>query len=148
MVTWVSMSPGWGKGARGGSSWENASQLQQEPALVPMEAGVVREERAYDSGPVFCAPLNNGAFLLWWPELPSQAFPVAELFIPIPSDCLLTANSSPLPSVLSKPHVAVLSLHNHQWTPISGWGMQGCSMNHLHRSHSVLPATDCSPLSP
>ena len=25
---------------------------------------MVREERAYDGGPVFCAPLNNGAFLL------------------------------------------------------------------------------------
>ena len=97
MVTWVSMPPGWGKGARRGSSWEYASQLQQEPALVPMEAGVVREEKAYDSGPVFCAPLNSGAFLLWWPELPSPAFPVAELLIPIPSDCLLTANSSPFP---------------------------------------------------
>ena len=30
----------------------------------------------------------------------------------------------------------------HQQTHDSGWGMQGCSMYHLCRSYSVLPATD------
>ena len=29
-----------------------------------------------------------------------------------------------------------------QWTPDSDWVAQGCDMDHLYKSHSVLPTTD------
>ena len=44
--------------------------------------------------------------------------------------------------LLYKPHVPAPSPCLHQWTHISGWGMQGCGIGHLCRSHSVLPTTD------
>ena len=53
--------------------------------------------------------------------------------------------------LLFKPHVPAPSPCVHQRTLISGWAMQGCGMDHLCRSHSVLPATDwllSSPPSP
>ena len=55
------------------------------------------------------------------------------------------------PGLLSKPHVPAPSPHAHQWTHVSGWGVQGCGTDYLCRCHSVLPATDLllrSPLSP
>ena len=49
-----------------------------------------------------------------------------------------------VPSVglLFKLHIPAPSPRAHQQTPISGWGTHGCGMNHLCRSHSILPATD------
>ena len=55
------------------------------------------------------------------------------------------------PGLLSKPYVPASSPRPHQQTHNSGWGMQGCVMDHQCRSHSVLPATDwllCSPSGP
>ena len=46
------------------------------------------------------------------------------------------------PGLLSKPHVPTPRPCAHQWTLISGRGMQGCGTDCLCRSHSVLPATD------
>lgn len=72
----------------------------------------------------------------------------AELLTPIPSGFLLTANISPLSqSVLQTLHSSI-SPSQHWWLPISGWGAQGCGMNHLCRSHSILPSTDRSFHSP
>ena len=64
-------------------------------------------------------------------------------FLPTsPSGCLLTAKSSPPPhpGLLSNPHFPPLSPRVHQQTHFPVWGMQGCGMDHLCRSHSVLSA--------
>ena len=93
--------------------------------------------------------MHHSTVVLRW--LPPGAFKFVELLTPVPSGCLHTANSSPLPRFLSKPHSLASSPHQHQWTHVSGWGMQGCGTDHLCRSLSVLPATDwllCSPLGP
>ena len=44
--------------------------------------------------------------------------------------------------LLSKPNIPAPCPCMHQWTHLSGLGMQGCGMDHLCRSHSVQPATD------
>ena len=54
-------------------------------------------EKGCNGGPIPCAPLNNDALLLWCPRLPLQTFVVVELLTPVPSGCLCTANSCPLP---------------------------------------------------
>lgn len=60
----------------------------------------------------------------------------------LPSPQTVSSQPTAVPShVLSNPHVAVCSFHDYQWTPISGWGMQGCSTNYLHRSQTHLPQT-------
>ena len=71
----------------------------------------------------------------------STSIPGCGLLPPIPSGCLLTANSSPPHSLLSNPQVPALSPHVW-WTHIPVWGTQGCGMDHLCRSHSVLSAID------
>ena len=52
----------------------------------------------------------------------------------------------PFPGLLSKPHIPAPSPSHHPpvppslhwWTPILGWGTQGCGRDHLRRPHSVL----------
>ena len=101
------------------------------------------------NGPAPCVSLNSGSSLLWRSALPPQVFPVVDFLTLVLSGCLLAANSSPLPKfAFQTPH----SSTQPPSTPVDTClrqGMQGCGMNPLCRSHSVLPATDrllCSPL--
>ena len=71
-----------------------------------------------------------GTFQLWSSSLP----------IPQSVSTQPTIVFSPYP--LSKPHIPSLSPRQLWWTPISGWGEQGCGTDHLYKSHSFLPATD------
>ena len=43
---------------------------------------------------------------------------------------------------LSKPHFPARNPPPHQETHNSGWGIQGCGMDHVHQSHSVLPSIE------
>ena len=98
---------------------------------------LAHRDRGCNGGSAPCASLNSGALLLWQSGFHPQAFSVA-VFL----SAILTANSSPLPSLLSKPQVPAPSPHPHRWTHVSGWARQGCGMDCLYNSHSVLPATD------
>ena len=72
----------------------------------------------------------------------STAFPVVDFLTPVPSGCLFTANSSPSTmSVLQTPCSSTQPLCAPADTSQAG-GVQGCGMNHLCKSHSVLPATE------
>ena len=127
--------------------WSQQPQVQEsrprrEPVLVSREAVASEWRERLQCGPVPCMSLNNGASLLWQSGFPPQAFPVADFLTPIPSVCLLTANSSPLTRFALQTPVPALSPHPHWQTHISGWGMQGCGMDHQYMSHSALPATD------
>ena len=44
--------------------------------------------------------------------------------------------------LLSKHHIPAPSPYQQWQTPVSGWGAQGCDIDYLCKSHSVLPATD------
>ena len=55
--------------------------------------------------------------------------------------CHLTTNSSLLPGSAVQTHIPAPSPHVHPWPHISDWGNAGLCMDHLCRSHSVLPAT-------
>ena len=46
------------------------------------------------------------------------------------------------PGLRSNPHIPALSQRVHQQTHVPVWGTQGCGMDHLRTSHSVLSATD------
>ena len=72
---------------------------------------------------------------------------VADFLIPIPSGCLLAATAVLSPDLFSKPHVPAPSPCPHWQTQISGWGTQRCGMDHLCRSHPVLPDTPVAALS-
>ena len=54
-------------------------------------------EGGYIDSPVPCMLLNNDALLLWCPGIFPQTFLVGELLTPVPSGCLFTDNSCPLP---------------------------------------------------
>ena len=87
-------------------------------------------------------PLNNDALPLWCPRLLPQTFLIAELLTPVPSGCLFTASSCPLPGSTLQTHFPALSPPLHQETHDAGWGVQGCGTGHVHSSYSVLPSTD------
>ena len=63
-------------------------------------------------------------------------------FLPTPQ----AVSSQPMavlsPGLLSIPHVPTPSPCKYQWAHVPVWGMQGCGTYHLHKSHSVLSATD------
>ena len=67
----------------------------------------------------------------------STIITVAELLTLVPSGCLLIANSNPLPEF------ALQTLHSST-QPLTHLrvGLTGHRMDHLCRSHSVLPATN------
>ena len=68
-------------------------------------------------------------------------------FLPSPQAVSLQRTAVLSLGLLSKPHVPAPS----PWARVSVWDMQGCGLDPLCRSHSVLPATDRllhSPLSP
>ena len=70
--------------------------------------------------------------------------------LPSPQAVSSQPTAVPSPDPLFIPHLLAPSPRAHQQTPVSGWGAQGCGMNNLCRSQSVLPATDLllgSPLS-
>ena len=95
-----------------------------------------------------CTSLNNGALILWQSGFPPQAFPVADFLTPIPSGCLLTANSSTLPSLLSKPHVPAPSPHLH-WRHTSQPGACSRAVARtmcVSLTLSCLPQTSCCTL--
>ena len=104
--------------------------------------GSASGDRGYNGISTLYTSLNSGTLLLWQSWFPPQAFPVVDFFPPIPSGCLLAANSSPPPGLLSNPHVPAFSPCVHQQTHVPVWGMQGYSTDNLYRSHSVLSATD------
>ena len=52
-------------------------------------------DRGCNGGSALCTSLNSGALLPWQSGFPPQAFPVVDFLPPVPSSCLLTANSSP-----------------------------------------------------
>ena len=143
-----------GRSPRSGGLWRRWWQgcvSWWEPSLVPVEAGVGMWGKRLQWQPCLCLSLSNGALLLWRSGLPPQAFLVVELLNPVPTGCLLTANSSPLPrSALQTPRSSTQPLCAPTDTHL-GLGHQGCGTDHLCRSQSVLPATDWllhSPLSP
>ena len=99
-------------------------------------------ERGYIINLFLCASLNNGTSFLWRPEFPLQAFPVTDLFVSIPSGCILTANGSPLHKYpLQIPLSSTKSL-----SALTDKGLillhAGFCTDHLCRSHSVLLVTD------
>ena len=51
-------------------------------------------ERGCNGGSTPCTSLNSGSFLLWQSGFLPQAFPVVDFLPPVPSGCLLAANSS------------------------------------------------------
>ena len=80
------------------------SLLRQMSLLLPAEAGAGGWRSGLQWQPSLCTPLNNGALFLRWSGLLLQTFLVVELLSPIPSVCLFTANSCPLPgSTLQAP---------------------------------------------
>ena len=90
-------TPGAVAGGREGSEG-SPSQCQWMPKK-PAGGG-----RGYNGGCAPCTPLNKDALLLWCPWLFLQTFPFVELLTPVPSGCLFTANSCPLPgSALQTP---------------------------------------------
>ena len=120
------------------------------PSQCPQVQGPEGVEGDCNGNPTPCVPLNNAALILWWPwfflHFPSCGAPYSHHFrlpchsqqLPLPWVC------SPNPTFQhpdpSTPGDTQLSL-----------GCTGCSMDHAHRSHSVLPSTDQllhSPLSP
>ena len=66
--------------------------------------------------------------------------------LPSPQAVSSQPTAVPFPGLLSIPHIPAPSPPPHQQTPFSGWGTQGCSMDRLYRSHSVLPQTSCCTL--
>lgn len=75
-----------------------------------------------------------------------QASPMSTSGCGAPHSRLLMVNSSPLPwAALQTPHSSTQPLPSppippnlRWWTPILGWGTQGCCRDHLCRPHSVL----------
>lgn len=98
------------------------------------------EKESTMSAPSLC--VNSSTLLLWQSGFPSQAFLVADFLPPSP----LAISSHPtvvfFPGLLFNPHITALSLHVHWQTHVPIWDMQGCSTDHLYKSHSVLSATD------
>ena len=74
---------------------QGGSRPAQVGALpVPAEA---EEASSWRKGSTLCVPLNNDTLLLWYLRLFPQTFLVVKLLTPVPSGCLFTANSCPLP---------------------------------------------------
>ena len=84
-------------------------------------------EKGCIGGPAPCTPLNNDALLLLCPGLFLQTFPVVELLIPVPSGCLFTAKSCPLPGSALQTPFSSTPAAPQQETHDSGWDSQGCS---------------------
>ena len=58
----------------------------------------------------------------------------------LPAPQAVSSHPTAVPSLglLSKPHIPAPSPCAHQWTPVSGWGVQGCGTGHLCKFHFVL----------
>ena len=74
-------------------TWSAREPVQVGLLLVFTETKLMGKEGSCHGSPTPCTPLNNDALPLWYPGLFPKAFPVEELFIPLPSGCLFTANS-------------------------------------------------------
>lgn len=95
----------------------------------------VGKEAAMAANP--CMQLNNGA------SFPRQLVLHPGAFLtPIPSGYLCAANSNPFPvPALLTPCFNTQPLPDWQ-TPMSGYGMQRCGIDHLCKPLSVLPVTN------
>ena len=85
---------------------------------------------------------NNCTLLLWFSGLPPGTFPIVEFLIPSPQAVSTQPATVLSLDLLSRLHLLALSLCPRQQPHASGWDTPGCGMNHLCRSHSVLPDTD------
>lgn len=62
--------------------------------------------------------------------------------LPSPKAAFSEPTVVPSPGLLSKTHILVPTPHLTWQTHMLGWGAHGCGTDHLHWSHSVLPASD------
>ena len=141
VVTWVSMSPRMGEGSE---------RRQQLGVYKPAPAGALLSANGgrgcwgrREARMVALSFVHHSTMVLFFSDGLSFLHKHSQLQnFSLPAPQTVSSQSTVVPSrVLSNPHVRVHSFHDHQWTPISGWGMQGCSANHLHRSQTSLPQT-------
>ena len=126
----------WGRNPQGGG-WGMLFWSPQRQRLWCGERGA----RAASPLPLLCAPLNNGALLLWWDGL----LPWTPLVMAVPhaSPFALSLSSQLIsPGLSSRPQVSAPGPHQCQWMCVSGWDTQGGGPDGPRGSRSVLSAID------